>query len=84
MSIWEFIASDKHDITHLFAVEEFYQIDVMRKLNDWKHYKQYEKYGLPGFRYEMIHREQGFIDASDSLENVKLAIKHHIKRENEG
>ena len=79
MSVWQFIPTDKHDITHLLEVEEFYKINSLKRLAELKKYSKLERYGLPGYRYEMIRREQGYFEAVESLENVRKAIEKNTR-----
>lgn len=74
---FKYIPGDKNELSHLLALKEFFLEDVWSEQKSWNKAKSYEKYGLPGWRYEMIRRSAGLELAHTNLSEANLAITYH-------
>ena len=80
MAVWRFIPGDQYDLDFLLGLSDFFEKMVLVKTSEVNSAKELEKYGLPGWRTEMVRRQVGLEEAIDSLEQVKIALQAMIKK----
>jgi len=77
MSVWYYIRTDKHELSHLEEVWKYFSKNVQTKNKELDYAEGFRKYGLPGWRMEILRRTMGLEDALTSLAEVELAISEH-------
>ncbi len=75
MAIWKYIEGDTFTHGYLKNLRKHYQTESLKNLAEYKKIKSYEKYGLPGYRWMLIHAKQNWEDDMESLDNVERAIR---------
>ena len=75
MSVWKFIEGDTYTDGRLGQIRKVYVEKSIKALTRVKQLKSFEKYGLPGYRFMMLHAKQGYEDAMESLDNIDKAIE---------
>lgn len=74
MAVWEYIAGDTYNHGRLAQIRKVYTQKSISALARIEKLKSYQKYGLPGYRFMLLHAKQGFEDAMESINNIDKAI----------
>jgi hypothetical protein len=71
---WKYVVGDKYNLDELLGYEEFFKLDWLSAVESLNKAERYRKYGLPGFRLELIRRQMGVDEAVKNLDTVREAI----------
>jgi hypothetical protein len=74
---WTYTKGDMYDLKQLLTLKEFFEKNLLGKINEVVYALKYEKYGLPNWRTEILRREIGVEEAEKSLNMVNKAIRDH-------
>jgi hypothetical protein len=72
--MWKYVPGDKYSLEQLEAFERFFLDDENRALISVLNAKRYEKYGLPGWRTEILRRQMAVDEATKNLIIVRAAL----------
>lgn len=73
--IWHYIPGDTYTDGRLQTIKKYYEDKIDNDLLEYVKLKLYQKYGIPGFRWMMIHTKMEWDNNELSLENVIRAIE---------
>jgi hypothetical protein len=73
--IWQYIEGDTYTDGRLQQLREFYTDEAIKNLKEYQKLKSYEKYGLPGYRWMMLHSKINWENDMESLNNIDRAIR---------
>lgn len=76
---WIYNKGDKYDLKQLLTFKEFFEKNLLSKINEVVYALKYEKYGLPNWRTEILRREMGVEEAEKNLNMVNKAIRDNDK-----
>ena len=76
---WVYNKGDKYDLKQLLTFKEFFEKNLLSKINEVVYALKYEKYGLPNWRTEILRREMGVEEAEKNLNMVNKAIRDNDK-----
>ena len=51
---WKYIPTDKHELSHLKALKEYFLENLWSKEKEVEYAKSLQKYGLPNWRTEIL------------------------------
>lgn len=75
MTVWQYIEGDTYTHGRLKQLRKHYQEESLKNLTEYQKLKRYEKYGLPGYRWMLLHSKLNWEDDMESIDNIDKAIK---------
>ncbi len=73
--IWHFIKGDTYTDGRLQTIKQYYLDKIFADVAELAKLLNIQRYGLPGWRWMMVHSKMEWDNNTESLKNVVKAIK---------
>ncbi len=73
--IWHFIQGDTYTDGRLHIIKQYYLDKIFADVAELAKLLSYQRYGIPGWRWMMVHSKMEWDNNTESLKNVITAIK---------
>ena len=80
IDIWNYISGDVYELDTLYEIQKFFLDDLASAQRELYRVKSFAKYGLPGFRFMLIHTEAEVEESFANLAIVETAIAEAKER----
>ena len=72
--IWHYITGDTYTDGRLQIFKKHYENEILKDVVEYTRLQSYEKYGIPGIRWMLIHLRVEWANNKESLRNIDRAI----------
>lgn len=72
--IWNYISGDNYDVEDLEDIKFIFTIDLQQANKELTRVRSFARYGLPGYRWMLIHAEDEVRESFANLAVVETAI----------
>jgi len=79
--VWKYVAGDQYSVEQLNKFASFFLDDYSRAMKEVEKIKRFAKYGIPGYRWMLLHATVGVEEAKKNMDICQEALAV-AKREN--
>lgn len=70
--LWNYVKGDVYSLDDLYGYKEFFQQDLIYAEMELDRIESYQKYGLPGYHFMIVHAE---MEVEESLGNLAICVQ---------